>query len=430
MEQKRSTRAKLIEFEPKKVEVNAKYNNIYYNGENNLYPNEYEAVMYASPTALKAHSIKTKFIAGRGLKINGVETKYKEQKSLNNKGHNVFDLVENASQSISSQRGVFIWVGYGLKDGEIIKKSYEVLDFSMCRISKEDSFENAGKVYYGDFTKREAVKQWFYPFNDDPGAVASQIKKDFDIRKKDAKNKDIEFNLISAIENYRGQVFYLNLDKNLVYPTHALHAVYRYADLEYQLSKYFNTNVKNGLLGKVAVLTQGLSDEVVKDVERDIREWLGPEGSDGVYHLDVTQADNLDNVLKVIQVSSNYNEKQFELTNKLAKNAIMGAFNVLPVLIDTADGALFGTSGEAYEAAKTIQDDLTKSDRNAIENAFYKIGLDIEIIPLTAIDEIVEEQEQQVIEEAVEEIVEENTIPENAQLKKTLYNRLKAILWK
>lgn len=416
----------------RKVVISNKQNNIYLNGEDNKYPNNHESVMFASPTALKAYRIKSKFTAGRGLKLNGVKIESKYQPSLNLKGHNVFDLVENSAQSTSSQRGVFMWVGYGVKDGKIQPSSYEVLDFNMCRISKEDDLENAGKIYYGDFSKGKKVDKWFYPFNSNKEVVKAQILRDFDIINEDIKEPK-EFELSYAIHNYRGQVFFLNLDKNLVYPTHTLHATYEDAEVEYMLSEYFNKNIKGGFLGKKMIVYQGIDKEIWKEMDDDIIDWLGPEGSEGVYTLGVDQAESLDNVIKIIDVPTSYNEKQFEQTLKTVRNNIMGAFNVLSVLIDTSDKSLFGTSGDAYEAAKKIQDDLTEGDRNAIENMFYKIGLDIEIIPLTALDETVTENDTEIIEEVAEEIVkekEEDTTTENKTKKESLFNRLKRKLWK
>lgn len=428
------SRSKHIAFKNTRVvSVSNIQNNIYLNGSDNQYPNLHESVMFASPTALKAHRIKSKFTAGRGLKMNGVKIESKHQPSLNLKGHNIFDLVENAAQNTSSQRGVFMWVGYEIKDGEVKPSSYEVLDFNMCRISKEDDLENAGKIYYGDFTKSKKVEKWFYPFNNNQDVVLAQMYNDFEIANKELKNKR-EFSLQTAVQNYRGQVFFLNLDKNLVYPTHTLHATFEDAEVEYMLTDYFNSNIKGGFLGKKMIVYQGIDREVWEEMDKDIINWLGPDGAEGVYTLGVDQAEKLDDVIKIIDVPTSYNEKQFEQTLKTVRNNIMGAFNVLSVLIDTSDSALFGTSGEAYEAAKKIQDDLTEGDRNAIENMFYKIGLDIEIIPLTAMDETVVENNTEIIEEVVEKVNEQTEQyeqpTENKIKKESLFNRIKRVLWK
>lgn len=387
--QKTRVRAELYEFEKRVIKVEKRYHNLYLNGENNIYPNEYEMVTNASPTALKCQRIKSKFIGGKALKVRGVDVKYRELPSLNNKGHNAYDIIENASQYLAGQRGVYCWVGYGIEGEEIKPNKYEVLDFSMCRIVKEDDMENEGKIYYGDFESRKKVERFFYPFNSNQDVVKAQILRDFEILNEKNKKKDVTFDLDIAIQNYRGQIAFLNLDKSLVYPLHALHGAYLDADTEYRISIHTNKEVREGFLGKTMVITQNLDDDGIKKIKKDIPEWLGAEGGGGVFHFHVM--DNVEDITKVLhiqQLKAQFDDKLFEATEKRTKSNIIGAFNIPAPLVDASDGALFGTSGDAYNELKKIMDDLTESDRQALENFFYKLGLEIEIVPITADDSI------------------------------------------
>lgn len=408
-----SIRTQLIEFEQRDTPLDKRYNNIYLNGANNLYPNEIEAAILASPTALKCSRTKAKFIAGREIKVNGSVVKYKDLKPLNNKGHNLYDYNENGSQSIANQGGVFVWVGFGFVGGKIKPTKWEVLDFAKCRISKEDDLDNEGRIYYGDFDGKKKVERWFYPFNPRESAIIEQVKKD-------AEKKDI--NIEDALPVHRGQVAFLNLNKNLVYPIAPIHAVYNDADSEYRIGTHTNREIRDGFLGKTMIITQGLDADGIIKVKKDVSEWLGAEGSSGMYHMHVDETDDISKVVELKQLQPQYNDKLFSDTVARLRANIISANEIPQILVDTNNGALFGTSGDAYEAAKVILDQITNSERQAWENFNAKLGLEFEIVPIThqevAAQEIAEEIEQEIIEEkTIEELPVENK-------KANFFNRL------
>ena len=136
-------------------------------------------------------------------------------------------------------------------------------------------------------------------------------------------------------------------------------------------------------MGKTAVLTQGLDDENAEDIKKDIQEWLSADGASGVYHLDVEQVEDLDNVLKILQVPVQYDEKKFELTRKEMRRNILGAANNLPEgLAFSNDGALFAGSGESYKQMKAFYWEQCSWEREKVEEAFLKLGYMFKFKPL------------------------------------------------
>ena len=180
------------------VSKNKKEDNVYYNGDNNLYPNEIERIINNSPIAVRAAKVMAKYISGSGVLDgnSGVEIERNQLPIINKKQNlNIADIYEIASRSLAMQGGVFLWRGIGVDEtGRLVGKQIEVLDYKKCRITKEDDDENAGKIYFRDWEKPEGKDNkanWFYPFSNSQDVILAQMKADFKERFSDTK----EFNI-------------------------------------------------------------------------------------------------------------------------------------------------------------------------------------------------------------------------------------------
>lgn len=363
--------------------LKGKGENIYLNGDNNLYPNEIEAVISNSPTASRCASVMAKYISGEGVYIDNenVVLEYEDLPIVNKKkNYKITDIIEMASRSIAKQKGVWFHVGYGLdENADIISVSIDVLDYLKPRLSKEDTEDNMGKIYIKDWDEKTAfanqkIDKWFYPFNSNKDVILAQIQADND--------GDIS-DLTEAIQNYRGQVYYLNLTPEYVYAESPIHAAYNDADTENRISIYTNKQTRDGFLGKTIVLTQGLDEEQEEQINEDLKSFLGAENSSQVMKFNVEQADNLENFLKVIQLEAQFDDKLFEVTDKRILRNLFGAFNnIPPALVISSDGALFSTSGETYREMKEFYSEQTREEREKLERALYHIGFPIKIKPI------------------------------------------------
>lgn len=391
-EKKPSVRAQLSELFKRVVNlVSNNETGIYQNGENNLYPNEIERVIANSPTAYRCSKIMAKYIGGAGvLKEDGVTLfKYNELPIVNHgKNYRITDIISLGSRSIANQGGVFFHVNYGIDKatGKLTQQVLDVLEYSRCRISEEDDEENRGKIYYKDYEKKKNTgvtktdEKWFYPYNPDVDVVLKQIKKD--------AGKDVE--LEEAIKKYRGQVYYMNLTPEFIYAVPPIDCVYNEADSEYRIILYTNMQVRSGFLGKTAVLTQGLADDQAEKIKNDILEWLGAENSDSVFYMDLVKADDLEKVLKIIQLKGQYDEKMFSETNKRISRNIFGAFNNIPeALVMASDGAMFGAQSETYKEMKIFYSEQTEEERERLQETLAYLGFPVKIKPIAVREDVV-----------------------------------------
>jgi len=327
-------RAKLYEmwarFTPIKEDAELK-SEIIYNGENYLYPYEVERVINNSPTAFRSAMMMSKFISGKGLVNPAQDIVINSEKN-----YKLSNIIEMASEDIAYHRGVFIHLSFEItiEGGEFVAKPYalDVLDYVDCRKAAADSEGNKGKICKRDFkavskfgAKKDKEKSvWYYPFNKNQSVILAQIKADAGI--KDGEEVDY----LEAIKSYRGQVYYLNLFPRYEYSLSPIDSVYNDADTENRFSIYTNSQFRTGFLGKTIFLTQGLDEEAAEKEGEKIAKFLGSEDSGDVYHLDVAQTDNLDTVLKVIQLKGQFDDKLFVEADKRVRKNILGAFNNIP----------------------------------------------------------------------------------------------------
>ena len=358
--------------------------NIYLNGSNNLYPYEIEAVISNSPTASRCASVMAKYISGEGVLSEDGETilKYKDLPVVNKKkNYKIPDIIEMSARSIAKQNGVWFHIGWGInKEGELHQSSIDVLDYVKPRKAKEDSEDNLGKIYlkkWDDkgFKGNAGSDEWYYPYNTDQNVIFAQIKADNVGRESDE--------MAEQIKNYRGQVLYLNLTPEYEYAISPLNAVYNDADTESRISIYANTNARDGFLGKTTVITQGLDEEQERSIKEDLKYFLGPENSSSMYHLNVEQAENLDDVIKYIQLKPNFDDKLFDVTDKRVLRNIFGAFNnIPPALVLSGEGSLFGTSADTYSEMKDFYSEQTREEREKLERALSYAGFPVKIKPI------------------------------------------------
>lgn len=372
-------RAKFVEIY-KKVDrlVKDKDTTIWYNGDNNLYPNEIEGIVLNSPTAKRCVKLWGKFVSGRGF-VNP------ESDVLVNtrKNYKLSKIASLAADEAGEQGGAFFHVGYGLNDElQLKQKSLDLLDYSKCRLSKQDDDKNEGFIIYKDWAKKESFsdktnkKKEYYPYNPDPAVVLSQIKKDY------AKTKgEPTDDLATMLPHYTGQVYYWNLTPKFRYAVAPIDAVYNDSDSEARIQVYNNGGIREGFLGKMAVLTQGLDEETSKDLKKDILAWLGETGGNGVWMLDVEKADDLENILKIIQLKPQIDPKLFSELKKEIRSAIMGQFGIPEGMLLTSD-SMFGTQSETYEGYKLFFSEQTEPERKQLEQVLNYLGFPCEIEPI------------------------------------------------
>ena len=372
-------RAKFIELYSRVIKIEGeKDDSIFHNGENNLYPNEIELAILNSPSGKNASKMMAKFISGKGVKNDVVVNE--------DKNYNLSKIIKIASTDVSRQNGVFFHVGRKLNDALELVPVLDILEYTKMRIGKEDDNEVVTKYWFKDYEKTKSFlgndkdkSYFYYPYSDNKNVILEQIKADYIL----AGGKDLNADLSIMLPYYRGQVYYMNLTPEFKYALSPFDAVYNDLDTESRISMYINRQVRTGFLGKTYVVTAGLDEEDEKQVEADVKLWLGSENVGGTYHFSIGATDDIDKVFKVGQMKAEIDEKLFTETKNTVKSNIYAAANNIPEQLIKSDNTLFGTSADTYVEMKKFYTEQTLDERTELENTLTFLGFPCKIIPLT-----------------------------------------------
>lgn len=375
-------RAKFIELYSRIVELNenSKDETVYWNGDNNLYPNEIERVILNSPTGVLASKLMAKYIGGIGVEGNNEIVNTEKNLKLS-------DLVKLGASNISRQNGVYFHVSYELDESLNLKKNIDILDYTKTRKGKEDENGNDGIFVFKDFCEnkgflsKKTVTQWYWPYTTDEKVLLSQIKADY-YEETEEETDDLSL----MLPHYRGQVYYLNLTPEFKYALSPFDAVFNDLDTEFRISMYINRQFRTGFLGKTYVVVAGLDEEKEKETEDSIRAWLGSENAGGVYYLSVESSDDIEKIITVKQVKSELDEKMFEKTVINIEDKIIGAANNAPKPLVKSEDTIFGQSSSTYIEMKKFYTENTEEERSKLEQAITYLGYPCKIIPVIKIE--------------------------------------------
>lgn len=376
-------RAKFVELYSRKTPVSeTKDESIYYNGENNLYPNEIELAILNSPSGKSASKVFAKYISGKGVENDIVVNP--------DKNYKLSKIVRMSGVDVSRQNGTFFHIGQRLENG-VLSPTLDVLEYTKSRIGKEDDNDYISKYWLKDCSvekksylsnKKKDDSDWYYAFNKDPEVIKSQIFNDY----VDAGGEDADADLATMLPYYRGQVYYMNLTPEFKYALSPFDACYNDLDSEYRISMFTNRNVRTGFLGKTYVVTSGLDEEDEKGVNEDIAKWLGSENIGGTYHLSLEAGAEVEKVFKVGQIKAEYDDKLFAETKTTLRDNIYSQANNVPAQFVKADTSIFGTQSETYIEMKKFYTEQTQDERKEIEDTLTYLGFPCKIIPIIDID--------------------------------------------
>lgn len=379
-------RAKFVELYRRFIPLaDTKDESIYYNGENNLYPNEIELAILNSPSGKAASKVFSKYISGKGLLNDPVVNP--------DKNYNLSKIVRISSVDIARQGGVFFHIGQRLENG-ILKPTLDVLEYTKSRIGKEDDNEFISKYWLKDCSiekksylssKTKDDAYWFYPFNSDKDVILEQIRKDY----LDCDGDEEINDLAEMLPHYRGQVYYMNLTPEFKYALSPFDACYNDLDSEYRISMYTNRQSRCGFLGKTYVVTCGLDEEDNKTVDEDVAKWLGADNIGGTYRLALEAGAEIDKVFKVGQVKAEFDDKLFSETKSTLRDNIYSQANNVPMQLVKADSAMFGTQSETYLEMKKFYSEQTFEERKELEDTLTYLGFPCKIIPIIETNELI-----------------------------------------
>lgn len=340
------------------------------NGVNNDYPTVIELLTNSSTTAKTCAGVVADYIFCKGfsLEINAREQSKiqnqrfkKETLYINDKRETPNDILKKVARDLSVHRGVFLHVNY---NAFFQKTSVAVLPYKYCRLGAKDSKEYKSKVLvYNNWDKqntKEAQKNATVidVYDPRPEVLSAQIQK------------------AGGIENYKGQVFFLNLDANDSYPLSFIDGVMLDCQSERLSSEFINAGFKRGFFGKYVAITAPIESEKERDEFREqLKSGTGADSLDTVFHFEANvHSDDLSKSFLLQKIESNINDKVFEYSDKKTANNIRKAYgNIPPVLIDFVEGKLGNTSGESLKEAQLFMQGQMEQERQNVQEMFEEI---------------------------------------------------------
>lgn len=334
-------------------------------GKQNDYPYLIEKLINGSITAKASADIYAKFLTGNGFNdlINKIIIGYDER----NKPVTVLGMLRKVAMSMAYNRGVFIHCNENM-DRKIVNLS--LVPFKYCRFTKiDDSGYTAKIAVYDNWDRKkrfekEKVKE-YNVFNLEENAFAAQVS---------ANGKDA----ITNASAWKGQVYFMFLDNQYLYPLSPFDACYLDCDTENQISIYKNNSARSGMLKKTIVtFVEPPTPEQKAELKASVTNWLGVDGpSTLTIYGDVDETGELVKAKNILvdTIESNIDSEAFGAWQKELANNIRKAMKALPaVLIDYEESKLGKTSGESIIQATNFYNAITKDDRSAIEEMFQEL---------------------------------------------------------
>lgn len=351
----------------------SKYKGLPYlaNGMDNNYPSLIEAIISGSPTAKACAGVIADFIFGKGFTLEQQAREraktqgkrfYKDTFFVNEKRETPNDLLKKVARSIAIHKGVFLHVNY---NGLYQKTSLQVLPYKHCRIGAKDSKNYRGKVLI--FNNWDKVKP------------SKEIDKNIEIMDLyDPRPEIIQAQVEKAggWQNYKGQVYFLNLDKNDSYPLAWADVILTDCQSERLSATYTLNGFKKGFYGTYAFITKPMaSEEAREDFRAQVRKAVGVEAELSVFHFEnETQSDKIEDEVLIKPIESNIKADLFEYSDKKTANNIRKSYgNIPPVLIDFVEGKLGNTSGESHKEARLFMQEQTQEERQDVQEMFEEL---------------------------------------------------------
>jgi hypothetical protein len=349
-------RVKLIDVDNRLKIKFCKEKGIHNFGDDNAYPQLIKSLIGSSVTAKQCVDINSKYIFGKGFLFDG------KTSIVNKNGLTLNQLLRIASKEFSIQNNLFFHVNWNA--------AYQITSVTLipstdARIGEADSTGYSGKfILYDDWDKTRAKKV---------------DKKNFKLIDRFNPNKSVIDSQVKAAggwSKYKGQILHICSDFSETYSLSDGDCVINDMLSEYLAGVYKNAGLRKGYFGTRIIVTKSIEGyEERRDFEEMMKSLAGVEESEALIHLETDKnSDDLDSQFKIVDISSNIDDKMFEGTEESSARNIMTAFGVQKILINTsADNAVFGNSGELLKSAKQLHWENKEEERGTIVEAFQRI---------------------------------------------------------
>jgi len=275
---------------------------------------------------------------------------------VNSDGQTLNEVLRIASREYSKHNNLFIHIGY---NALLEIKSIKVIPCKSVRIGKQDDLGYSGKYIVADWEDRPKPEEFriYDRYSPIQTVIQSQIEK------------------AGSITSYKGQILHLQKDTNSIYSLPDLNPVMSEALLEHNSQLFRSNSSERGFTNtKLLTIKPFSSDDERRQFHNKLNELQGTKNSGSVLLMESTNvSDNLDNEIKLSDLTSEYNDELFAYSDSQAEKNICKAFGVPVVLVDSSNDGLFGNSGEMLLEAKKQLYESREEERDMIEEMFQKL---------------------------------------------------------
>ena len=335
-----------------------KQKGIYQNGKDNAYPQRVERIINGSVTAKTACNMLKKFIIGNGFEDTQLNSLVINSDLMGNT--TFLKLLSQIASSVSKQNGAFLQLQW---NGNAQITSAKSIPYRDCRFGKTDSGGYSGKIHvYNDWIKElGAVKsdkvQIIDNFNPTKNVIEEQLTK----------------------KGWQGQIAFLRLDDEYIYPYSTVDSVLEDADTEAQISSFKNGELRGGFNAQYFLYHTPFENKQDETEFKDtINKFLGGDhqGSIAMMPAEFDEDGNLKRAksLELSKIERTFDADAFDSIEKTIANNIRKALNAIPqILIEAPDAGMFGQSGEAFVQAFNFYNSQTLEIRAAVSQWLISI---------------------------------------------------------
>jgi len=324
---------------------------IFNNGSDNAYPQRIERIINSSVTAKTSVEMLRKFIIGDGFEDTALNSIVVYSDFMGKT--TLYKLLSQIADPISKHKGAFLEIQW---TGNAQISAVKHLPYRYGRFGKADSLGYSGKVHVCD--EWEGSKIGYKPKNVKVLDVYNPIK-------------EVVLDQFKQ-ENWTGQVAFMRLDDEYVYPLSFIDPVIEDADTESQISSFKNGELRTGFFAKYILFHTEYTDKADEDAFKSVlKKFQGGEHQGSILLADA-QFDSegkfiASSTFDLKKIEQNIDDKIFESYEQSVANNIRKAVCAIPkILIDSSDNTMFGTSGAAFTEAFNFFNTQTSDIRSAI----------------------------------------------------------------
>ncbi len=328
----------------------------------NLYPQHLSALIENSTYGKSCYLRYAEFIEGAG--INAGNTAYSV---INRRGDTVDDIIHYVAGDLAKFGGFALHLNYnGL--GEVASVTH--VPFENCRLCEPDDYGYVSKIavhpdwsgwktYNGQrITVKEENVDYIIVFNLNQEKVLQEIET------------------AGGVEFYKGQIMWVSMDGNFIYPTARYSAGLISLSTDEGLANIAYRNVRNCFIPAQVFLTQknqtvtegdDRDSDLAIDFDNALAQFQGDENSNSVMALSVDDPSQMPSMLNL--QSKNY-DVEFTVTEDKTARRIYTAFGQEPFFA-IVDGSA-GFSGNYAEDAYTYYTSITRRERELIKRNLGK----------------------------------------------------------